>query len=92
MNVGGAASLAPIKRTSPYPTLMALDASSREYCVVRRDHHPRAFTMWLAGGGIKSGGTIGRTDDLGYDIVDDPVMSTICTPRCCICLATITPG
>jgi hypothetical protein len=38
-----------------------------------RDHHPRAFTMWLAGGGIKPGQTIGRTDDLGYNVVEDPV-------------------
>jgi hypothetical protein len=38
-----------------------------------RDHHPRAFTMWLAGAGIKPGTTIGRTDDLGYNIVEDPV-------------------
>ena len=38
-----------------------------------RDHHARAFTMWLAGGGIKPGVTIGRTDDVGYNIVEDPV-------------------
>jgi len=38
-----------------------------------RDHHPRAFTIWLAGGGIKPGVTIGRTDDLGYNVVEDPV-------------------
>ena len=38
-----------------------------------RDHHPRAFTMWMAGGGIKPGVTIGRTDDLGYNVVEDPV-------------------
>jgi Protein of unknown function (DUF1501) len=38
-----------------------------------RDHHPRAFTMWLAGAGIKPGVTIGRTDELGYNIVEDPV-------------------
>jgi hypothetical protein len=38
-----------------------------------RDHHPRAFTMWLAGGGIKPGVTIGRTDDLGYNVIEDPV-------------------
>ena len=38
-----------------------------------RDHHPNAYTMWLAGGGIRSGQTIGRTDDLGYHIVEDPV-------------------
>lgn len=38
-----------------------------------RDHHPRAFTMWAAGGGIKPGVAIGRTDDVGYNIVEDPV-------------------
>jgi hypothetical protein len=38
-----------------------------------RDHHPRAFTMWLAGGGIKGGVTIGETDELGYNITADPV-------------------
>jgi hypothetical protein len=38
-----------------------------------RDHHPRAFTMWMAGGGTKPGVTVGRTDDLGYNIVEDPV-------------------
>ncbi len=38
-----------------------------------RDHHPRAFTMWMAGGGIKPGVTIGKTDDLGYNIAEDPV-------------------
>jgi uncharacterized protein (DUF1501 family) len=38
-----------------------------------RDHHPRAFTMWLAGGGIKPGIAVGETDDIGYNIVKDPV-------------------
>jgi uncharacterized protein (DUF1501 family) len=38
-----------------------------------RDHHPRAFTMWLAGGGIRPGVTIGSTDELGYNVVEDPV-------------------
>jgi hypothetical protein len=38
-----------------------------------RDHHPRAFTMWMAGAGVKKGITIGRTDDLGYNVVEDPV-------------------
>jgi uncharacterized protein (DUF1501 family) len=38
-----------------------------------RDHHPRAFTMWMAGGGIKPGETVGRTDDIGYNVVEDPV-------------------
>ena len=36
-----------------------------------RDHHPHAFTMWLAGGGIKAGQTIGRTDDFAYRIVEE---------------------
>jgi arylsulfatase A-like enzyme len=35
-----------------------------------RDHHPRCFTMWLAGGGIKPGISYGRTDDYGYNIAD----------------------
>ena len=38
-----------------------------------RDHHPRAFTMWAAGGGIKPGTTVGSTDDIGYNITEDPV-------------------
>ncbi len=38
-----------------------------------RDHHSRAFTMWLAGGGVKAGLTIGQTDELGYNVVADPV-------------------
>jgi uncharacterized protein (DUF1501 family) len=38
-----------------------------------RDHHPRAFTMWLAGGGIRRGATIGVTDELGYRVAEYPV-------------------
>ncbi len=38
-----------------------------------RDHHPRAFTMWMAGAGVKPGITIGRTDELGYNVVEDPI-------------------
>jgi hypothetical protein len=38
-----------------------------------RDHHPHAFTMWMAGGGVKPGLTYGATDDLGYQVVADPV-------------------
>ncbi len=38
-----------------------------------RDHHPRCFTVWLAGGGIKPGTTFGETDDFSYNIVKDPV-------------------
>ena len=38
-----------------------------------RDHHPRAFSMWMAGGGIQPGVTIGQTDELGYNPIEDPV-------------------
>lgn len=38
-----------------------------------RDHHPKAFSMWMAGGGIRPGTIHGATDDLGYNIVQDPV-------------------
>ena len=38
-----------------------------------RDHHPRCFTIWMAGGGIKPGITYGETDDFSYNIVKDPV-------------------
>jgi len=38
-----------------------------------RDHHPQAFTMWMAGGGIKPGVTIGATDELGFNVVEKPV-------------------
>jgi hypothetical protein len=38
-----------------------------------RDHHPRCFTIWLAGGGIKPGITHGATDDFGYNITEAPV-------------------
>ncbi len=38
-----------------------------------RDHHPRCFTMWMAGGGSKGGTVYGETDDFSYNIVKDPV-------------------
>jgi len=38
-----------------------------------RDHHPNAFTMWLAGGGIKPGITLGESDDFGFQVVKDRV-------------------
>jgi hypothetical protein len=38
-----------------------------------RDHHPRCFSMWMAGGGIKPGISIGATDDYCYNIAEDPV-------------------
>ena len=38
-----------------------------------RDHHKEAFTMWMAGAGVKGGTSIGRTDDLGFFVAEDPV-------------------
>jgi uncharacterized protein (DUF1501 family) len=38
-----------------------------------RDHHPQAFTMWMAGGGVNPGMTMGQTDDLGFHITEDRV-------------------
>lgn len=38
-----------------------------------RDHHPNAFTMWLAGGGVRPGITLGETDDLGFNVTKDEV-------------------
>ncbi len=38
-----------------------------------RDHHPRCFTMWLAGAGVKAGLTYGRTDDFSYNVAENPV-------------------
>lgn len=38
-----------------------------------RDHHPRCFTVWLAGGGIKTGISYGKTDDYSYNITENPV-------------------
>ena len=37
-----------------------------------RDHHPRCFSMWVAGGGIKPGITMGETDDYCYNVVERP--------------------
>ena len=38
-----------------------------------RDHHPRNFCMWVAGGGMKAGSVLGETDDFSYNVVSDPV-------------------
>ncbi len=40
--------------------------------VTGRDHHPFAFTIWMAGGGVKGGQTVGKTDDIGWNVVEDP--------------------
>lgn len=41
--------------------------------LIGRDHHVEAFTMWMAGGGIKTGQTIGSTDEIGYYVTEDKV-------------------
>jgi hypothetical protein len=38
-----------------------------------RDHHPFAFTVWMAGGGVKGGQVIGKTDEIGWNVVEEPV-------------------
>jgi uncharacterized protein (DUF1501 family) len=38
-----------------------------------RDHHPRCFTMWMAGAGVKPGISYGETDDFSYNVIKDPV-------------------
>jgi hypothetical protein len=38
-----------------------------------RDHHPRCFSIWMAGGGVKAGTSYGKTDEFGYNIVENPV-------------------
>jgi len=38
-----------------------------------RDHHPNAFTMWMAGGGLKPGLVYGQTDELGFNATETPV-------------------
>lgn len=41
--------------------------------VTGRDHHPYSFSLWMAGGGVKGGQTIGRTDEIGWGVEDEPV-------------------
>jgi uncharacterized protein (DUF1501 family) len=54
-------------------TSMRENRSGQVLKFVGRDHHPSAFTIWMAGGGVKPGMTFGQTDDMGYEIVQDPV-------------------
>jgi uncharacterized protein (DUF1501 family) len=41
--------------------------------ITGRDHHPNAFSLWLAGGGVKGGQVIGETDDIAWNVARDPV-------------------
>jgi hypothetical protein len=54
-------------------TPMRENRGGQEMKFVGRDHNPGAFTIWLAGGGVKPGISHGETDDMGYEIVKDPV-------------------
>ena len=54
-------------------TPMRENRGGQEMKFIGRDHHPGAFTIWMAGGGVKPGMSYGQTDDVGYDVVKDPV-------------------
>ena len=54
-------------------TPMRENRGGQEMKLIGRDHHPGAFTIWMAGGGVKPGFTYGATDEMGYNIVQDPV-------------------
>jgi Protein of unknown function (DUF1501) len=55
------------------PMLQGTDADDKPDAKPGRDHQKDAFSIWLAGGGVKPGVTVGRTDDLGHTPVEDPV-------------------
>lgn len=55
------------------PMQQGTDADDNPAAKPGRDHHKDAFSIWMAGGGVKAGVTVGKTDDLGYTIVEDPV-------------------
>ena len=55
------------------PMMQGTDDEDKPASKPGRDHHKDAFSVWMAGGGVKPGVTVGRTDDLGYTIVEDPV-------------------
>ncbi|MEM9588928.1 MAG: DUF1501 domain-containing protein, partial [Planctomycetota bacterium] len=54
-------------------TPMRENRGGKEMKLIGRDHNPSAFTMWLAGGGIRGGMALGSTDDIGYEAVEDKV-------------------
>ncbi len=58
-----------------------------------RDHHPRCFSVWMSGGGVKPGLVYGETDDFSYNITQGagPRFMT-CTPPCCGCSGWIMSG
>jgi hypothetical protein len=54
-------------------TSMRENRGGQAMTLIGRDHNPGAFTIWMAGGGVKPGITFGQTDEMGYEIVKDPV-------------------
>lgn len=54
-------------------TPMRENRNGQQMKYIGRDHNPGAFTVWMAGGGVKGGISHGETDDMGYEIVKDPV-------------------
>ncbi|MEM9645233.1 MAG: DUF1501 domain-containing protein [Planctomycetota bacterium] len=54
-------------------TPMRENRGGKEMKLIGRDHNPSAFTMWMAGGGVKPGTSYGNTDDIGYESVENPV-------------------
>jgi len=54
-------------------TSMRENRGGQEMKFVGRDHNPGAFTIWMAGGGVRPGMSFGQTDELGYEIAKDPV-------------------
>ena len=55
------------------PMLQGVENTGRPNDKVGRDHHKDAFTVWMAGGGVKRGFTYGRTDDIGFHVVENPM-------------------
>jgi hypothetical protein len=55
------------------PMMQGTDDDDKPAARPGRDHHKDAFCVWMAGGGVKPGATVGRTDDMGYSITEDPV-------------------
>ncbi len=55
------------------PMVQGTASSGRASDKVGRDHHKDAFSVWMAGGGVKGGFTYGQTDDIGFHIVEDPM-------------------
>jgi hypothetical protein len=54
-------------------TPMRENRGGQKMTFIGRDHHPHAFTVWLAGGGVKSGFSYGETDPIGYNPISNPV-------------------